>query len=260
MFTTGVVLLPFFSLMTYLISVPTGVKFFNWIATMWRGHIRFDTPMLYAVGFLITFLGGGLSGMLLAAPPLDFFEHDTYFVVAHFHNVVMALFLAAVGALVYWYPKMTGRMMREGIGKISFWFMFIGANVTFIPQYILGLRGMPRRIVTYPPGIGWHFLNELSTIGSFMIAVGALFLVINFWVSWRKPISAGNDPWDGHTLEWYTTSPPPHHNFDRLPIVRSERPVWDVKYGLEGAAIPGHSNSNPPSSVKDKDHADNAAG
>jgi cytochrome c oxidase subunit I len=228
MFTTGAVLLPFFSLMSLLIAVPTGIKFFNWIGTMWRGQIQFKTPMLFCIGFLLGFLMGGLTGVILASPPLDFATHDTYFVVAHFHQVLIgtAVF-AGFGGWYYWYPKFTGRMMRDGLGKWHFWLLFIGFWVTYMPQYELGLRGMPRRVATYPAGVGWTFLNELSTIGAFIIFASFIFFFVNLYVSWRKPIPAGNDPWDGHTLEWFTTSPPPHHNFNRLPPVRSERPTWD---------------------------------
>jgi cytochrome c oxidase subunit I len=231
MFTTGVVLLPFFSLMSYLIAVPTGIKFFNWIGTMWRGSLRFDTPMLFAVGFLVTFLFGGVTGIFLASPPIDFATHDTYFVVAHFHNVLFgtAVF-AGFSGIYYWYPKMTGRMMRESLGKASFWFMFIGFNVTFMPQYLVGLKGMPRRIAEYASGSGFNTLNEISTGGAYLLFISVVIMLVNFWVSWRKPIPAGANPWDGHTLEWGTSSPPPHHNYDIMPPIRSERPVWDLNH------------------------------
>lgn len=245
MFTTGVVLLPFFSLMSYLIAVPTGIKFFNWIATMWRGQIRFTASMLFCIGFLVTFLIGGLTGVLLASPPIDFATHDTYFVVAHFHSVVMALVMAGVGAIFYWYPKITGRMMNEGLGKVSFWFMFVGANVTFLPQYLLGLRGMPRRIVTYSASSGFATLNMISSAGALLIAISALFLLWNFWVSWRKPVPASDNPWDAHTLEWATTSPPPHHNFNSLPPIRSERPTWDANHPDAPAESHGKAASQP---------------
>jgi cytochrome c oxidase subunit 1 len=241
MFTTGVVLLPFFSLMSYLIAVPTGIKFFNWIATMWRGQIRFTASMLFCIGFLLTFLVGGLTGVLLASPPIDFATHDTYFVVAHFHSVVMALVMAGVGAIFYWYPKITNRMLNEALGKATFWFMFIGANVTFMPQYLLGLRGMPRRIATYPASSGFATLNLVSSAGAMLIAISALLLLWNFWISWRKPVPAGDNPWDAHTLEWATTSPPPHHNFNSLPPIRSERPVWDANH--PEAALTSHGAS-----------------
>ncbi|HUC38091.1 MAG TPA: cytochrome c oxidase subunit I [Acidimicrobiales bacterium] len=228
MFTTGAVLLPFFSLMSLLIAVPTGIKFFNWIGTMWRGQIQFKTPMLFCMGFLFAFLMGGLTGVMLASPPIDFATHDTYFVVAHFHQVLVgtAVFAGFAG-LYYWYPKFTGRMLRDHLGKWHFWLLFVGFWLTFMPQYKLGMEGMPRRVASYPAELGWQFLNQLSTIGAYVIGVSFVFLLVNLWLSWRKPIAAGDNPWDGQTLEWFTTSPPPHHNFDRLPPVRSERPTWD---------------------------------
>jgi len=231
MFTTGVVLLPFFSLMSYLIAVPTGIKFFNWIGTMWRGSLKFDTPMLFAVGFLIVFLFGGVTGIFLASPPIDFATHDTYFVVAHFHEVLFgsAVFGGFAG-LYYWYPKMFGRMLRESLGKASFWFMFVGFWVTFMPQYLLGLHGMPRRIAEYSASTGWTTLNRVSTAGSYLLFIAVAIMVVNAYVSWRRPIQAPANPWDGHTLEWATSSPPPHHNFYRLPPIRSERPLWDFNH------------------------------
>ncbi|MCU1494678.1 MAG: cytochrome c oxidase, subunit [Acidimicrobiaceae bacterium] len=231
MFTTGVVLLPFFSLMSYLIAVPTGIKFFNWIGTMWRGSLKFDTPMLFAVGFLIVFLFGGVTGVFLASPPIDFATHDTYFVVAHFHEVLFgsAVFGGFAG-LYYWYPKMFGRMLRESLGKASFWFMFVGFWVTFMPQYLLGLRGMPRRIAEYSASTGWTSLNRISTVGAYLLFTAVAIMVVNFYVSWRRPVQAPGNPWDGHTLEWATSSPPPHHNFFRLPPIRSERPLWDFNH------------------------------
>ena len=231
MFTTGVVLLPFFSLMSYLIAVPTGIKFFNWIGTMWRGSLKFDTPMLFAVGFLVVFLFGGVTGIFLASPPIDFATHDTYFVVAHFHEVLFgsAVFGGFAG-LYYWYPKMFGRMLRESLGKASFWFMFVGFWVTFLPQYLLGLHGMPRRIAEYSASTGWTTLNRVSTVGAYLLFVAVAIMVVNAYVSWRRPIQAPANPWDGHTLEWATSSPPPHHNFYRLPPIRSERPLWDFNH------------------------------
>ena len=231
MFTTGVVLLPFFSGMSYLIAVPTGIKFFAWIGTMWKGQISFKTPMLFCVGFLIVFLMGGVTGIMLASPPIDFAVHDTYFVVAHFHQVLFgSAVFGGFGAFYYWYPKMTGRMLRESWGKVHFWLMFIGVNLAYIPQYILGLRGMPRRIGLYLPGEGFTRLNEVSTIGAYLIALSFLAMLWNIWISWRNPVPAGDNPWDGHTLEWATSSPPPHHNFTHLPRIRSERPVWDMNH------------------------------
>jgi cytochrome c oxidase subunit 1 len=230
MFTTGVVLLPFFSLMSYLIAVPTGIKFFNWIGTMWRGSVKFDTPMLFCIGFLGTFLVGGVSGILLASPPIDFATHDTYFVVAHFHSVVMALVMGAFAGFFYWYPKMTGRMLREGLGKATFWLMFIGTNVTFDPQYLLGLKGMPRRIAEYAASDGYTLLNRISSVGAAVIFISVALFLVNLLVSWWSPIPAGDNPWDATTLEWATTSPPPHHNFLKIPPIRSRRPVWDQNH------------------------------
>jgi cytochrome c oxidase subunit I len=230
MFTTGVVLLPFFSLMSYLIAVPTGIKYFNWIGTMWRGSLKFDTPLLFSIGFLVTFLLGGVSGILLASPPVDFATHDTYFVVAHFHSVVMALVMAAFAGFFYWYPKITGRMLRENLGKWTFWLMLIGANVTFLPQYLVGLRGMPRRIAEYAATDGFTTLNRVSSAGSVFLFLSVLIFLINVAWSWWKPIPAGDNPWDASTLEWATSSPPPHHNFLKIPPIRSERPLWDYNH------------------------------
>jgi cytochrome c oxidase subunit 1 len=241
MFTTGVVLLPFFSLMSYLIAVPTGIKFFNWIGTMWRGSLKFDTPMLFAVGFLIVFLFGGVTGIFLASPPIDFATHDTYFVVAHFHEVLFgSAVFAGFAGIYYWYPKITGRMMNERLGKASFWFMFIGFWITFMPQYLLGLHGMPRRIAEYSSASGWTSLNRVSTFGAYLLFFSVAIMCVNFWQSWRRPVPAGSNPWDAGTLEWATTSPPPHHNFYSIPPIRSERPVWDANHP-EHKALPSHA-------------------
>jgi cytochrome c oxidase subunit 1 len=226
MFTTGVVLLPFFSIMSLLIAVPTGIKIFNWIGSMWRGQIWFSAAMLFSIGFVVTFLIGGLTGVYLASPPLDFFTHDTYFIVAHFHSVVMALVIGGMAGLYYWGPKITGYMLNERIGKTQFWFLFIGTQVFTIPQYILGLQGMPRRMAIYPNDPQWQTLNTWSSVGAIMIGISTLLFVVNIVASWKKH-PAGDNPWDAHTLEWFTTSPPPHHNFFRLPQIRSERPTWD---------------------------------
>ncbi|HLI43688.1 MAG TPA: cytochrome c oxidase subunit I [Acidimicrobiales bacterium] len=228
MFTTGTVLLPFFSIMSYLIAVPTGIKFFNWIGTMWRGSITFNTPMLFAVGFLVVFLFGGVTGIFLASPPVDFAMHDTFFVVAHFHEVLFGtVVFGGFSALTYWYPKYTGRMLNETLGKISFWLMFIGFWVTFMPQYLLGEEGMPRRIAEYLPHGNWTVLNRISTAGAYLLFLSVFVMLINFVEAWRRPVPAGDNPWDAHTLEWATSSPPPHHNFYWIPPIRSERPVWD---------------------------------
>jgi len=230
-FTYGGVLLPYFSAMSLLIAVPTGIKFFNWIGTMWGGQLRFDTPMLWSIGFMVVFLLGGISGVILAMPALNFDVHDTYFVVAHFHYVLFAstVFVGAAAAY-YWYPKMTGRMLRERWGKVHFWLTMIGFNLTFFPQHEIGLRGMPRRVATYSSSLHVTFLNRLSTAGAYLLAVSLLPFFWNLWISWRDPIPAGDDPWDGQTLEWATSSPPPPHNFTSLPPIRSDRPLWDLKH------------------------------
>jgi len=232
MFTTGAVFLPFFSLMTFLIAVPTGVKMFNWIATMWRGKLTFETPMLYAIGFLTLFLLGGINGAFSAAVPVDFALHDTYFVVAHIHYVLFGGSVFAIFAgIYYWFPKMTGRMLGEGLGKIQFVLMFIGFNLTFFPMHQLGLAGMPRRIADYAANAGWSELNLAATIGGFVIAFAMLPFFWNVLVSLRNGKIASSDPWEANTLEWATTSPPPAYNFDHLPEIRSERPVFDARYG-----------------------------
>ena len=231
MFVTGVISLPFFSAVTFLIAVPTGVKMFNWIATMWRGHLTFETPMLFCVGFLLVFLIGGLTGPMIASPPFDFHVSDTYFIVAHMHYVLFGTAAFGFFAGVYfWYPKFTGRLLDERLGKVHFWLTLFGFNVTFWPHHLLGLRGMPRRVADYSPDSGWSFLNLVSSLGSVAMAISVLVLVANFWVSHRRNIPAGDDPWEGYSLEWATTSPPPEHNFTELPLIRSERPVFDRRH------------------------------
>ncbi|HET6964663.1 MAG TPA: cytochrome c oxidase subunit I [Acidimicrobiales bacterium] len=230
MYTTGAVLLPFFAAMSLLIAVPTGMKFFNWIGTMWRGTIVINTPLLFCVGFFIQFLFGGITGVILAQPVLDFQLHNTYFVVAHFHYVIMGLAFGGVGGLYYWFPKMTGRMYNEKLGMLSFALLLIGFNLTFFPQHDLGLRGMPRRIETYNSGAGWNFLNELSSIGAYITGAGMLVTITNLFTSLRRGRVAGDNPWDGQTLEWACSSPPPDHNFEALPPIRSERPTWDANH------------------------------
>lgn len=228
MFTTGAVSLPFFSIMSFAIAVPTGIKFFNWIATMWGGRLSFETPMLWAIGFLYLFLLGGISGIMLASPPLDFQFQDTYFVVAHFHNTLIGGTVFAIFAgLYYWFPKMTGRFLSERLGRLHLAFWVVGFLLTFLPQYQLGLDGMPRRIADYPNVPGWADLNLLSTVGSLLLGIGTLPFLVAVWRALRQPATAPDDPWGGYTLEWATTSPPPHHNFRRLPPIRSARPVFD---------------------------------
>ena len=232
MFTTGAVYLPFFSLMTALIGIPTGVKFFNWIFTMWRGKLVLSTPLLFALGFLTMFLIGGINGAMTASVPVDFALHDTYFIVAHIHYVLFGGSVFAIMAGVYyWFPKMTGRMLGEGVGKAQFVIMFVGFNLTFFPMHELGLAGMPRRIADYAAASGWTDLNALATIGGFTIAASMVLFLWNIFISLRSGQPAGDDPWGGNTLEWATTSPPPAYNFDRLPDIRSERPVFDVRHG-----------------------------
>lgn len=231
MFTTGAVVNPFFSAMSLLIAVPTGIKFFNWIGTMWRGAIWVATPMLFCIGFMLNFLLGGITGVMVASPPIDYHVEDTYFIVAHLHYVLMGGSVFAIFAAVYfWFPKVTGFMLREGWGKLHFGLMFAGFNLTFFPMHILGLWGMPRRVVTYPPLPGWAALNLLSTAGSALLALSVAVFLWNVWVSLRRPIPAGDDPWGGFSLEWATTSPPPEHNFFTIPPVRSERPAFDLRH------------------------------
>jgi cytochrome c oxidase subunit 1 len=232
MFVTGAVDLPFFSFMTFLIAVPTGVKFFNWIGTMWGGSLSFDTPMLWALGFLTTFLFGGLTGIILAAPPLDFQLSDSYFVVAHFHYVVFGTVVFAMFAGFYfWWPKITGRMLDERLGKIHFWLLFIGFHMTFLVQHWLGVEGMPRRYADYRPGDGFTTLNEISSIGAFVLGASTLPFLYNVWKSRRSPRVELDDPWGwGRSLEWATSSPPPRHNFVALPRIRSESPAFDLHH------------------------------
>jgi cytochrome c oxidase subunit 1 len=234
MFATGQVLLPFFSFLSFLIAVPTGIKFFNWIGTMFKGQLTFETPMLFSLGFLVTFLFGGLSGVLLASPPVDFHIHDSYFVVAHMHYVLFGtIVFAAFAGIYFWFPKMTGRLLDERLGKIHFWTMFVGFHLTFLVHHWLGSEGMPRRYADYLPTDGFTTLHTVSTIGSFVLGASTLFFIFNAWKSYRYgEVVTVYDPWGfGNSLEWATSCPPPLRNFDQLPRIRSERPAFDAKYG-----------------------------
>jgi cytochrome c oxidase subunit 1 len=231
MFTTGVVFLPFFTFMTALIAIPTGVKMFNWLATLWRGSLVFTSAMLFALGVVSMFLIGGISGVMLAAAPVDFHLQDTYFVVAHLHYVffggaAMGVFASAY----YWFPKMTGRRLNETLGKIHFGMLFVGFNAAFFVQHSLGIQGMPRRIADYAADAGWTEMNLISTAGAFLIAFSMVPFVVNVVTTLLNGEKVGDDPWEGNTLEWATTSPPPTYNFDRLPPIRSERPMFDLRH------------------------------
>jgi len=233
MYVTGAVLLPFFSFMTMLIAVPTGVKFFNWIGTMWRGKITMATPMLWVVGFLVTFLFGGLTGVILSSAPLDFPVSDTYFVVAHFHYVVFGTVVFAMFAGFYfWWPKMTGKMLNERLGKLHFWLLFFGFHGTFLIQHWLGANGMARRYFDYLPEDGFTWANQLSTVSSFVLALSTLPFLWNVYATARKGKKVEvDDPWGyGASLEWATSCPPPRHNFTSIPRIRSERPAFDLHH------------------------------
>jgi cytochrome c oxidase subunit I len=232
MFASGQVLLPFFSFMTFLIGVPTGVKFFNWIGTMWRGHVTFETPMLWVMGFLVTFLFGGITGIILASPPLDFAVSASYFVVAHFHYVLFGTVVFAMFAGFYfWWPKFTGRMFNETLGKIHFWTLFVGFHLTFLIQHWLGIKGFPRRYADYLATDGFTFMNTVSTIGSFLLALSMIPFAINIWITRNAPLVQVDDPWGyGSSLEWATSCPPPRHNFLTMPRISSERPAFDLHH------------------------------
>ncbi|MEV6901045.1 cytochrome c oxidase subunit I [Amycolatopsis sp. NPDC051372] len=257
MFATGAVLLPFFSFMTFLIAVPTGIKFFNWIGTMWKGQLTFESPMLWSIGFLVTFLLGGLTGVILAAPPLDFHVHDSYFVVAHFHYVLFGTIVFATFAGIYfWFPKITGRMLDEPLAKWHFWTTFIGFHTTFLIQHWLGDAGMPRRYADYLRSDGFTLMQTISTIGSFILGASVLPFIWNVVKSYRFGARVDtDDPWGyGNSLEWATTCPPPRHNFLELPRIRSERPAFELHYPhmverlrAEGHVTRGGSHRGTPS-------------
>ena len=244
MFVTGAVLLPFFAFLSFLIAVPTGIKFFNWIGTMWRGQLTFETPMLFSIGFLVTFLFGGLTGVLLASPPIDFHVSDSYFVVAHFHYVIFGtVVFAAYAGTYFWFPKVTGRMMNDRLGKIHFWTVFLGFHATFLVQHWLGLKGMPRRYADYRVSDGFTTLNTFSTAGSFLLALSTLPFIYNMWHSYRKgQLAVVDDPWGyGNSLEWATSCPPPRHNFRSLPRIRSERPAFDLHFPATVGRVDYHA-------------------
>ena len=246
MFVTGVVALPFFAFMSMLIAIPTGVKFFNWIGTMWYGSITFETPIVWSIGFLATFLFGGLTGVILASPALDQQVSDTYFVVAHFHYVVFGTVVFAMFAGFYfWWPKWTGKMLNEKLGHIHFWMLFIGFHATFLVQHWLGVDGMPRRYADYLPQDGFTWLNQVSTVGAMLLGLSMVPFFWNVWITARNaPKVTVDDPWGyGASLEWATSCPPPRHNFTSLPKIRSERPAFDanhpelLEYSVPGKAV-----------------------
>jgi cytochrome c oxidase subunit 1 len=221
----------FFTASTMLVGVPTGIKIFNWTATMYGGKLRLETPMLFCIAFLLQFLVAGLTGIMLAAAPFDWQLHDSYFVVGHFHfTLVAGLVFGLFAGIYYWFPKATGRMMDEKLGKLHFWLFVIGVNLTFIPMHFLGFLGMPRRIYTYAPNRGWETLNLVTSIGVIIQAIAVAIFVYSVLHSVLKGRIAGDDPWDGWTLEWATSSPPPEYNFEKMPVVRSGRPLWDLKH------------------------------
>jgi cytochrome c oxidase subunit 1 len=220
-----------FAASSMLIAIPTGIKIFNWVATMYGGRIRFATPMLFACAFLFQFLCAGLTGIMLAVAPFNWQVTDSYFVVAHFHFVLVgSLIFTVFGAIYYWFPKVTGRLLSERLGRWHFWLFVVGFNLTFVPMHWAGMLGMPRRIYTYPADRGWDFWNLISSLGvPFQVAAVLIFLV-NVALSLRRGVRAGSDPWDAWTLEWATTSPPPPYNFETAPVVESRRPLWDLKH------------------------------
>ena len=263
MFTTGAVLLPFFSLMSFLIAIPTGIKFFNWVGTMWRGQLTFEAPMLFIIGFLVTFLFGGLTGVILASPPLDFHVSDTYFLVAHFHYVLFGTVVFTMfGGFYFWWPKWTGKKLDETLGKWHFWTLFLGFWMTFLVMHWEGVAGLPRRVATYPDLPGYiTTLNQISSIGSFILGASTFIFLYNVYKTWKFGAQVtADDPWGyANSLEWATSCPPPRHNFTRIPRIRSERPAFDLHYphvkqgraslGVkQSLSVPASSATSPPPS------------
>ena len=237
MYTTGLVNDSFFSVTTELISVPTGVLVLCWLFTLWKGKLSFEPPMLFALGFIAMFVIGGIDGVWMASPAADFTIHDTYFVVSHIHYVLLGGSLFGIfAAMYYWFPKISGRMLSRRLGQWHFWLLLISFNVTFFPMHFLGLWGMPRRVATYPITSGWGLTNFIETISAYVIALSMLIALANLIITLRKPRNAPADPWGGNTLEWATSSPPPPHNFDALPEIRSERPVRDLRIAISAAS------------------------
>ncbi|WP_152232368.1 aa3-type cytochrome oxidase subunit I [Georgenia ruanii] len=252
MFATGGVMLSFFSFMSMLIAVPTGIKFFNWVGTLWRGRLTFETPMLFSLGFLVTFLFGGLTGVIIASPPMDFQVHDTYFVVAHFHYVVFGTVVFAMySGFYFWWPKWTGRMLDERLGRVNFWLLFIGFQTTFLVQHWLGVQGMPRRYADYLPEDGVQLYHQISTVGAAILALSTLPFLYNVYTTQRGPRTVFvDDPWGfGSSLEWATACPVPRHNFTVLPRIRSERPAFDLHHPEVAALDRSERNPGPLGSI-----------
>jgi cytochrome c oxidase subunit 1 len=231
MFTTAMVQNEYFSLTSTLIQIPAGIEYFGLLATLVLGSLALETPMLFALGFVLLFLIGGLSGIVVASPPIDYHVHDSHFVVAHFHYTLFGGSLFGLfAAFYYWFPKATGAVLREGLGRLHFGLLFVGANLTFFPLFVLGYDGMRRRIADYPEEAGWGGLNLVATVGAFTIAAGMLVFVVNLWLTLRGPRAGASDPWGGQTLEWATSSPPPARNFDGpLPEISSYAPLLDLR-------------------------------